>query len=147
MKPASGKYPPEKIFDHFKKHFNPTSLVDSVASEELIGNLPEFVLELQNISNNFTINHEVPTIDEIQKHPRQLKSGKASNDVDPELLKKCQHPLMLQVIDRMANNLWSNLDIPAVWGNSRLKTLWKGKGSKSDASKYRGLSIGSIRTN
>ena len=33
---------------------------------------------------------------------------------------------MLQVIDRMANNLWSNLDIPYVWGNS---------------SKYRGLTI------
>ena len=29
------------------------------------------------------------------------------------------------------------------WGNSRLKTLWKGKGSKSDPSKYRGISIGS----
>ena len=42
----------------------------------------------------------------------------------------------------MANNLWSNLNIPAVGGNSRLQTLWKGKGSKSDPSKYRGLSIG-----
>ena len=43
----------------------------------------------------------------------------------------------------MANNLWSNLNIPTVGGNSRLKTLWKGKGSKSDPSKYKGLSIGS----
>ena len=34
-KPAPGKCPSEKIFDHFKKHFNPTSLVDSVAPEEL----------------------------------------------------------------------------------------------------------------
>ena len=50
---------------------------------------------------------------------------------------------MLQVIHRMANNLWSNLNLPAVWGNYRVKTLWKGKGSKSDPSKYRGLSIGS----
>ena len=50
---------------------------------------------------------------------------------------------MLQVVHRMANNLWSNLDILAVWGNSRLKTLWTGKGSKSDPGKYRGLSIGS----
>ena len=33
---------------------------------------------------------------------------------------------MLQVIDRMANNLWSNLDIPDVWGNY---------------SNYRGLTI------
>ena len=63
----------EKIFDHFKKLFNPTSLIDSVAPEELSGNLPEFVRELQNISNNFPVNHEVPTIDEIHKHLRQLK--------------------------------------------------------------------------
>ena len=141
LKPGPGKCPPEKIFDHFKKHFNPTSLVDSVATKELSGNLPEFVRELQKISNNFPINHEVPTIDETQKYLRQLKSGKASNDVDPELLKKCEHALMLQVIYRMANNLWSSLDILGVWGNSRLKALWKGEGSKSDPSKYRGPSI------
>ena len=48
---------------------------------------------------------------------------------------------MLQVIHRMANNLWSYLDLPAVWVSYRLKTLWKGKGSKLDPSKYRGLSI------
>ena len=44
---------------------------------------------------------------------------------------------------RMRNNQWSNLNIPAVWGDSRIKTLWKRKGSKSDPSKYGGLSIGS----
>ena len=79
LKPAPGKCPSDKIFDLFKKHFNPTSLVDSVAPKEPSDNLLEFVRELQNISNNFPINHEVPTIDEIQKHLRQLKFGKASN--------------------------------------------------------------------
>ena len=98
---------------------------------------------MQNISGRFPINYEVPSIDEIQTHHHRLKSGKASNDVDPELLKRCEHPVMLTVIHRMASNLWENLDMPAAWGNSRLKTLWKGKGSKSDPSKYRGLSIGS----
>ena len=79
-----GKFPPEKVLDHFKKHFNPTSVADSVTHEELVsGNLPEFVCELQNTSNNFPINHEVLTIGEIRKHLRQLKLGKASNDVDP----------------------------------------------------------------
>ena len=34
---------------------------------------------------------------------------------------------MLQVIDRMAYNLWSNLDIPVVWGNSSLKNSLEGK--------------------
>ena len=82
-------------------------------------------------------------MEEIQKHLHQLKSGKASNDIDSELLKKCEHPIMLEVMQRAARNLWSTLDLPASWGNSRLKTLWKGKGSKSDPSKYRGISIGS----
>ena len=50
---------------------------------------------------------------------------------------------MLQVIHKLAENLWSNLDLPTAWGNSKLKTLWKGKGSKSDPTKYRGISIGS----
>ena len=35
------------------------------------------------------------------------------------------------------------MDVPSAWGNSRLKTLWKGKGKKSDPAKHRGLSIGS----
>ena len=66
-----------------------------------------------------------------------------SAHVDPELLKICDHPVLLEVIHRMTSNLWSNLDIPDSWGNSRLKTLWKGKGSKADPAKYRGISIGS----
>ena len=51
---------------------------------------------------------------------------------------------MLQVIYRMANILCSSLDVPTIWGNSSLKTLWNGKGSKSHPSKHRGLRIGSI---
>ena len=58
-------------------------------------------------------------------------------------MKQCDHPYMLQVIDRMANDLRSKLVIPAVWVNSRLKTLRKGKNAKLDPSNYRGLSIGS----
>ena len=111
---APGKCPPERIFDYFKKHFNPTSLVDSVAPKEL----PQFAREPQNIWNDFSINHEVSTIDEIQKHLHQLKSGKGSNNVDTELQKKCEHPLTFQVIHRMANKLWSKLDIAAFWNNS-----------------------------
>ena len=50
---------------------------------------------------------------------------------------------MLRVVHRMAKNLLSILDLPTAWGNPKLKTLWKGKGSKSDPTKYRVLSIGS----
>jgi len=33
--------------------------------------------------------------EEIQKHLHQLKSDKASDDIDPEILKKCEHLVML----------------------------------------------------
>ena len=143
LKPAPGKCSSEKILDHFKRHFNPSGQSEAIPPEELTDNLPGFIRELQIISTRSPINLEVPSIELIQTHLRKLKSGKASNDVDPELLKKCENPIMLQVIHRMITNLWSTMDLPTTWGNSRLKTLWKGKGSKSDPSKYRGLSIGS----
>ncbi|KAK2557205.1 Protein CLEC16A [Acropora cervicornis] len=39
--------------------------------------------------------------------------------------------------------IWTNRRLPADWGISRITTLWKNKGKKSDPSKYRGLSISS----
>ena len=89
------------------------------------------------------INDQPPTTDEIQECSNELKENKASNDIDPTLLKNCEHPLMQEVLHRMTTRLWNEIDIPDAWGNSRLKSLWKGKGSKKDPTKQRGLSIGS----
>ena len=135
--------PPEKIVKHFKAHFNPDDPSLNFNPDELGDDLPEFVEELQNISRRCAINDDPPTIEEIQTHLNALKTKKASNDIDPEILKRCEHPIMLEVIHRMTTNLWDLIDVPSAWGNSRLKTLWKGKGRKKDPSKHRGLSIGS----
>jgi hypothetical protein len=143
LKPVPDACPPDNIMKHFKAHFNLNDLSDTYTPDELGENLPTFVQELQNISKQFSINDEPPTVIEIQDCLRDLKTKKASNDIDPELLKRCEHPVMLEVLHRMTLNIWNNMDIPDAWGNSRLKTLWKGKGSKKDPSKQRGLSIGS----
>ena len=143
LKPAPEACPPEKILKHFKAHFNPTDQSKTSTPEELDQNLPNFVKELQNISRSVSINDQPPKIDEIQKRLSELKMNKASNDIDPDLLKRFEHPVMLDVIHRMTTNLWGKMDIPDAWGNSHLKTLWKGKGSKKDPKKHRGLSIGS----
>ena len=119
---------------HFQSNFN-TDRANSVIAEELSTKVPDFLLNLRNISNNFPIDTSISSIDEIQKHLHQLKSGKASNGIDPEILKKCEHPIMLQVIHKLAEKIWANLDLPTAWGNSKLKTLWKGKGSKSNQTK------------
>ena len=102
MKPAHGKCPPEKILDHFKNTSIKQVLLTQLLTKNLPLNLPQFVCEL-NISNNFPNNHKVQTMDEIQKHLSQLKSGKAICSVNPELLKKFEVSRMLQVIHRMAN--------------------------------------------
>ena len=143
LKPTNNACPTDKLLAHFKKHFNPTDPSIHSSPEEISQKIPIFVKELQKISDSAFINDLPPTDDEIEKHIRLLKNSKASNDVEAELLKKCSHPIMMQVIQRITNNLWENLDLPNAWGNSHLRTLWKGKGSKKDASKYRGLSIGS----
>ena len=106
-------------------------------------NLPPFVQNLRDISKNITINDNPPTLEEIQKQIELLKNNKANNDIHPELLKICNEPVTHEIIHRITSNLWENLDVPESWGNSRLKTIWKNKGSKNDPSQYRGLSIGS----
>ena len=145
LKPINSACPPDKILDHFKKHFNPDDPSKRQTPDELTeGNLPDFVEELRALSDNTPIIDTPPSAEEIQKHLKELKANKASNDIEPELLKKLNsHPIMIQVVQRIMTNLWENLDLPVSWGNSRLTTIWKGKGSKSDPTKYRGISIGS----
>ena len=146
LRPTDNTCSSDKLMNHFKAHFNPEDPSNVSTPEELLMNnddLPIFVKELQNISDGIDINDTPPTVEEIQKHVLNLKNNKANNDIDAELLKRCSHPIMLQVIQRITNNLWRTFDLPKTWGNSSLKTLWKGKSSKKDPSKYRGLSIGS----
>ena len=143
LKSTSHSCSTDKILSHFQNHFNPHDPSLERTPTEFHENLPDFINHLQNITKSVIINDDPPTIDEIQKQLNQLKINKASNDIDPELLKRCNHPMMIQVIHRMTTNLWNTLDFVDEWGNSRLKTLWKGKGSKNDPKNYRGLSIGS----
>ena len=62
--------------------------------------------KLQNIKN------------EITKHLHKLRNKKANNDIDSELLKKCECPILLDFIHQMTTNVWENFDIPTAWGNS-----------------------------
>ena len=137
LEPALGKCLPQKILAHCRKHFNPISLVDLVSPKELSGNLPEFVRELQSISNNFPINHEVLTIDKIQKRLCQLKSGKASNNADLELLKKHvnAHLCFKLFVEWQIAYGQTSISLP-FRGIYTLKTLWMGQGSTTDPSKH-----------
>ncbi|XP_066915553.1 uncharacterized protein [Clytia hemisphaerica] len=46
---------------------------------------------------------------------------------------------------KLVKLVWVEKTVPETWGNGNIEALWKGKGSKSDPAKYRGLNIGSIQ--
>ena len=54
--------PPNKIFEHFKAHFNPDDPSINFEPEELGANLPPFIEHLQNISRMCVINDGQPII-------------------------------------------------------------------------------------
>ena len=127
---------------HFKNHFNPNDPSIDSTLEEFDTELSTFVKELQEFFEGTEIDDNPPSIEEIKKHLQALKPNKTCNNIEPELFRHCNSHIMLEVIHRLISNLWNNLDLPNAWGNSLLKTLWKGKGSKRDPTKYRGISIG-----
>ena len=146
LKHAQNSCEVQKLIKHFKTHFNPHDPSKLNTPNELRNeeeNLPPFVQNLRDISKNITINDNSPTLEEIQKQIELLKNNKANNDIHPKLLEICNEPVTHEIIHRITSNLWENLDVPESWGNSRLKTISKNKGSKNDPSKYRGRSIGS----
>ena len=113
--------PADKIKEHFKAHFNPDQTAEP--PEELCGRLPAFLEHLQSVSDQFTISNEPPSDAELKKGLEELKTKKSNNDVDPDLLKRCDHPVIFSVIRRLSTNLWEKMDIAEAWGKSRLKTL------------------------
>ena len=79
----TSKCEPEKLKEHFSKHFNVVPLND--IPRELL-EVPQFIKNLQD-ANGSNLNQNPPTIEEIRKTLISLKNGKASTDIPPEFLK------------------------------------------------------------
>ena len=77
---------------------------------------------------------------------KQLKNGKASNDIPAAFLKHAVgNKEFLKELTALYKDVWENTNIPKMWGHSRLVSLWKGpsKGKAGDPATYRGIQIGS----
>ena len=87
-----------------------------------------------------------PDADEIQDCLKQLKNGKASNDIPSSFLKHAsENKDFVSELTNLYQDVWSKTQVPKLWGHSRLVTLWKGplKEKIDDPTAYRGLQIGS----
>ncbi len=61
-----------------------------------------------------------------------------------ECLKYAKCDELLEKITQLMYKVWDGVKKPDVWKLSRVKCMWKRKGSKQDATRYRGLSVGAI---
>ena len=103
LRPIPTLCPTENLLEHFKSHFNPPEPSVTKTQNDLYDTIPNFVNDLQQISESTNIKDTAPDIEEIIKHIKQLKSNKAYNDID--LIKRCNNPIMHQVIYPMIYNL------------------------------------------
>ena len=87
-----------------------------------------------------------PTADEISDAIRKLKKNRAPGicGITAELLKSGGAPVISWLLP-LFTLIWKHCVIPTEWNLAIILPLWKGKGSKSDCSKYRGISLLSVQ--
>jgi len=74
-----------------------------------------------------------------------LKNGRAAgaDGVTAELLKGAEKPIS-EALHKVITNVWSTGRVPAEWKKGIIVSLYKGKGSQSEYSSYRPISLLSV---
>ena len=144
FKPSSRnlKCDPSRLKEYFCNHFQSKFYI---SDPDELKTIPRFIRKLKE---NAPCQMKVitPDIDEVKSCLNKLKNGKASNDIPTIFLKHASENVeFLTELTKLYNNVWSTLQVPKLWGHSRLISLWKGplKGKVDDPTAYRGLQIGS----
>ena len=92
-----------------------------------------------------SIDSTPPTADEISAAIRKLKTNRAPGicGITAELLKSGGAPIISWLLP-LFTLIWKYCVIPTDWNIAIILPLWKGKGPKSDCTKYRGISLLSV---
>ncbi|CAH1226359.1 CD209 [Branchiostoma lanceolatum] len=86
-----------------------------------------------------------PTLDGLNKAIDSLSTGKApgSDAIPPDLLKHCKTVLLLPLHELLCQ-CWKEGAVPQDMRDSKIVTLYKNKGERSDCNNYRGISLLSV---
>lgn len=114
----------------------------SVFTTENNSNIPEFK---DRISDNKHIHSASTTEDEMKELLRNLKPNKSpgTDQIHPFLLRECASYLA-KPFSLLFNMTVSQGKIPDEWKQAEIRPIFKKKGSKSDPSNYRPVSLTSV---
>ena len=125
---------------HFQEHFNPDHSQLIMPPE--LQDTPEFIHVLR--STNVQIIKDPPANDEIENAIKKLNNGTSALDMEAEILKLALETSLKTNLETYFRQIWIKKETPKQWNISRITPIWKNKGSASDPSKYRAISIGSV---
>jgi len=130
--------PVHALDKHFTKHFDtrPEPPADDLNDPSKLEVLPKLdVLVIDNC----------PTLQDVVNAVEKLKKGRCIgvDGVAGEYLKYAETPTVAELICKLFTRIWTEMECPESWKTSRLKALYKNKGSKLDAAMHRALMINS----
>ena len=121
---------------HFSEHFKakPTPAATSLDNPEYVDSLP--LLEE-------VIKAGEPSLEEVNCEIAKLKNGRCLgvDKISGEHLKYVDTPELAEHLHALFRRVWTHGECPSTWTGSRLKPLYKNKGSIAEAKNYRGLMI------
>ena len=125
----------------FHNRFNP-SLPTSTPNKLI--DIPDYIKDLQQ--QDFKIEEDTPTENEIKNVIRALKSVKSSSDISPNIVKEIINSKSATIeFNKLITTLWKTEHQPKKFGKSLLVAIkWKRKDSKSDPKNYRAIQVGSV---
>ncbi|XP_047500203.1 uncharacterized protein LOC125046469 [Penaeus chinensis] len=126
-----------KQMDRWKEHYSALYSRQSTVSESALA-----AMEQLSVLHELD---EMPTISEPSKAIDQLAPGKApgSDEIPPDLIKQCQTVLLKPIYDLLCC-CWAEGEVPQDMSDTKIVTLYKNKGERSDCNNYRGISLLSI---
>ena len=126
----------EALHSHFSEHFKakPTPAATSLENPEYKGVLPPI---------EAAIDSSEPSLDEVRSVLAKLKNGRCLgvDNIAGEHLKYVDTPELAEHLHAIFRRVWTHGEVPSSWTESRLKPLFKNKGSMTEAKNYRGLMI------
>ncbi|XP_047486851.1 uncharacterized protein LOC125037704 [Penaeus chinensis] len=126
-----------KQLDRWKEHYSVLYSRQSTVSESALA-----AMEQLSVLHELD---EMPTISELSKAIDQLAPGKApgSDEIPPDLIKQCQTVLLKPIYDLLCC-CWAEGEVPQDMRDTKIVTLYKNKGERSDCNNFRGISLLSI---